>query len=624
MGSRARDESRERLVHSQSSSLVLPGKSSDDSPTVSSNFFQAWCQQVHTSIGHRRAEFLTLHEIMPRILSLVDISHDASGAGGFVIDALQQFPEILDHKDMEELGNLLSSTQAEALVLSMRRNPMADFNEDFLSLLMSYGDAAVKEIARAEDESNSKISQELLDLMCCSGAPGIEDPICTGVINFWMAYFEYVQEAEGDSRSGLLQAARGRMWQVLSWCWKKIWYPSDGAADKWRLDELNEFKGFRLEVEELMRTGYVTLGAALFSNFADLAIGCLRASQWSEAEASVFILNGLSETCAEGDVTIDAELNKLFASPIFGELDTAPAHIRLKLQRVRFRMVERYADYFHREPRHLPQTLNSLFQALSDPSLATTSAKVIKVLSSACRNHLVAEIETFMTLSRSILAADTLEHLAKQDFIGAVASVIQALPENLAQVGHLKILLEQIGKDFKTGANLLNINPTTGSAQILSCLHFLVEMGKALKSPDDVTEDSNEIRNSQAYWSLGDGHRLQSNMVKMIGQGFRLLHTNRVITEAVCQILRSGYSESKPGLFVFGPRVTADFVQATSPTTGGLEQVFNTAAVMLGKQSNSLGVDMQSIAYDILDHARRVTERTDGKPEICSCINFTH
>ena len=582
---------------------------------------------MHTSFGHRRTEFLTLHEVMPQVLSLIDFSNDKSGAGGFVIDALQHFPEILDKTDMQRIAEILSSAQAEALVASMRTDPMGEFHEDFLQLLMSYGDAAVKEIARSEDEPNSKIGQELLDLMGCSGAPGIEDAICTGVINFWTAHFEYIQEAEGDpshdSRSDWLSAARERMWQVLLSCWKKICYPSDDSTDKWRTDDLIDFKGYRFEVQELIQTGYVTLGATLFSKFTDLAIGCLQASQWSEVEASVFVLNAMSEVSTEGDTTVDAELSRLFASPIFGELGTAPDYIRLRLQRVRLRMVERYSNYFDRNPRHLPQILDSLFQALPDPSLATIAAKVIKVLSSVCRYRLTAEIETLMTLARSILPADALEHLAKQDFVGAVTFVIQALGD-MAQVRHLKVLLGLIEKNIRAGADLLDINPTTGSARILNGLHCLVEMGKALKSPDEITEDSFDLHTSDFYWTIAEGHYLRLDLVTMIGQIFQLLHTNRAITEAVCQILRSGYSESTPGLFVFAPRVTADFVQATTPATGGLEYVFNTAAVMLGKQSNSADVDMQSIAYDILNHARRVTERADGKPNIPKCIKLMY
>ena len=574
-------------------------------------FFQAWCRQMHTSFSNRHTEFLALHQIMPQVLSLINISEDGSGACGFVVDALQHFPKILDHTDLQRLAGILSSAEAESVVAAMQKDPMGNFNDDFLQLLMGYGDAALRDIARAEDASNSKIGQELLDLMGCLGAPGIEDAICTGVINFWVAYFEYVQEVEGDpahdSRSDWLAAARKRMWQVLSSCWTKICYPSNGAADKWRPDELDDFKGYRLEVQELVQTAYLTLGATLLSKFADLATGCLRASQWSEAEASIFILNAMSETCTEGDVTVDAELSKMFASPVFGEVDTAPAYIRLKLQRTRLRMVERYSNYFVKERRHLPQILNSLFQALSDPSLATIAAKVIKVLSSACRWHLQAEIGTFMTLASSILPADTVEPLAKQDFLGAITSVIQALGP-MTQVYHLRKLLWHIEKDIRKGVELLNINPTTGFAQILNSLHCLVEMGKALKSADW------EPPTSEIYWTIADGHYLQLDMIKMIGQVFRLLHTNREITEAVCQILRSGYSESIPGLFVFSPRVTADFVQATTPATGGLTNVLNAAAAMLGKQSNSLDVDMQSIAYDILNHARRVTERADGKP----------
>ena len=55
---------------------------------------------------------------------------------------------------MQRITEFPSSAQAEALVASMGKDPMGEFDEDFLHLLMSYGDAAVKEIARAEGRCN--------------------------------------------------------------------------------------------------------------------------------------------------------------------------------------------------------------------------------------------------------------------------------------------------------------------------------------------------------------------------------------------------------------------------------------------------------------------------------------
>ena len=84
-----------------------------------------------------------------------DISDNKSGACGFVVDALQHFPEILDKTSMQRLVAILSSVQAESLIAAMQRDPMSNFNDDFLQLLMGYGDAAMKEIAHAEGRCNS-------------------------------------------------------------------------------------------------------------------------------------------------------------------------------------------------------------------------------------------------------------------------------------------------------------------------------------------------------------------------------------------------------------------------------------------------------------------------------------
>ena len=84
-----------------------------------------------------------------------DISDNKSGARGFVVDALQYFPEILDKTSMQRLAAILSSAQAESLIAAMQKYPISNFNDDFLKLLMGYGDAAMKEIAHAEGRCNS-------------------------------------------------------------------------------------------------------------------------------------------------------------------------------------------------------------------------------------------------------------------------------------------------------------------------------------------------------------------------------------------------------------------------------------------------------------------------------------
>ena len=76
---------------------------------------------------------------MPQVLPLINISDDKSGACDFVVDALQHFSEILDKTDMQRLAAILSSAQAEALVASIQKDPMGEFNEDFLHSLKAMG-----------------------------------------------------------------------------------------------------------------------------------------------------------------------------------------------------------------------------------------------------------------------------------------------------------------------------------------------------------------------------------------------------------------------------------------------------------------------------------------------------
>lgn len=85
------------------------------------------------------------------------------------------------------------------------------------------------------------------------------------------------------------------------------------------------------------------------------------------------------------------------------------------------------------------------------------------------------------------------------------------------------------------------------------------------------------------------------------------------IVEAICDVLRTGYKESKLGLFVFRPVVTASFVASCTTETPRLSYVLETASAMLNRRSQESELDMQDGASSLLSFLVGIIGVMDGK-----------
>ena len=138
-------------------------------------------------------------------------------------------------------------------------------------------------------------------------------------------------------------------------------------------------------------------------------------------------------------------------------------------------------------------------------------------------------------------------------------------------------------------------------------------MGRALQTPDDHLQYRDEEVSKLTYWTEASGRMLQDAIVQIVFRAMHLLHTDPDTVEATCAILRAGHKESKPGLFVFSPAVTADLVQLVNLDTTRVELIFDTAGAMLVKQTDASNPHMQKIAVDILEHANWISQISDGR-----------
>ena len=117
--------------------------------------------------------------------------------------------------------------------------------------------------------------------------------------------------------------------------------------------------------------------------------------------------------------------------------------------------------------------------------------------------------------------------------------------------------------------------------------------------------------------SSGLGAGLQFKISDMVQKLTSMMPTNSDAIEAACDIIRAGYKEISPGLFVFPPKVTVDFVRSASLNTSRLDKVLETAAKMLSS-SKASDVSVQTAASELLNYAMMLLAQLNCKP--CAAV----
>ena len=547
----------------------------------------------------------------------------------FIRSVLERFSGFIGKSNMEVLAQVLSSRHARLMVIrDLKTGSVNPDSTSFFKLLKAYAVEAHSDIARAQDPQNRTIGHFLLDLMACQGTPGIEDSISPELMRFWRKYINYVQSSvcagNGDlERNPWVRDAYQMILKVVEACWAKSCWPDSDFDFHMDPEEDTSFNDFRDDVRYLYQAAYLTFGLDLFNIFREFAISAYQNARWAHLEASIFGFNALSDSFVNQDeigvegeeedrgIRVGSVLSKVFSSGVFGDLTNITPYMASKVKLERLDMLHNYAAFFNKGSQFLPELLDSLFVTLKDPSFACSASKAIRSIGLSCRKNLASELGSFLEQYRTLFAYEFTLGYVKENVIGAIAAIIQALPHEQDKGPPLQTLLECTANDQTLGIDLLSTNVAKGRFKVVRALRCLVAMGKSLQVPDGLPIDVEDSVIS--YWSHGHGKDLQNGLISMIGQATSLLHQDGEVIEAICQILRTGYNESRPGLFVFAPVVTVEFVQSAKLNTARLAYLFETAGMMLAKQDKSVSGDLlQHAAYSVFNRAKQLVGDMDG------------
>ena len=535
----------------------------------------------------------------------------------FFTDVLANFSAFLTADDLQSLSILLVSTRAREILSDLKGGNYDTETLSFARLLLAYGDATVQDLARkSEDPLLSQVVHQLLDLLRCEGYAGVEDEICAQALGFWMTYTEFLIDSlftTAEEKPAWIESARQRVVEVIEASWVKIRTPPHEMAASWDSDAHAGFKAFRADVQDLLQSCYTLLGVDVFDKLAQLVLQSLRNRAWFHLEATLFCLNALSGSISDED-SVDDMLSRLFGSSLFADMSNKVEPIPAKTRQTAVNMITNYTAFFRGHVEYLPAMLNFLFESLKAPALANVAAKAIQSSCSSCRQTLIPELGAFLQQYDVLLRWDTADVYTKEKVIGGIAAIIQAIPTDEDKYAPLSTLVQFVERDFKDCIRFMEASQAEEfQASGICALKCLASMGKSLQAPDDAVIDLESDRSQSAFWAEGPGYALQAKVVQIMESVTGLMRWNSDVVEASCQILRSGYKETCPGLFVFPPKVTVNLVLAGKLDTARLDYVLDTASAMLTRHTDKPELTIKTAASTLLVNLLGIVHMMGGE-----------
>ena len=535
-------------------------------------------------------------------------------------DVLVNFSTFLTAQDLMSLATLFTNAKAQDIIARLKGGYHDVETMSFARLLIAYGDATVQDLAeKADVQQFNQILVQLLDLLSCEGYPGVEDVVCDEALEFWMTYTEHLIDSlfsAEEQKPAWMDGARQRVVSVIEACWAKIRMPSSRVTVTWDTEERASFGNFRRDVEDLLQSSYTLLGPDIFEKLAHLALQSLQTHVWSDLEATLFCLNALADAVANADL-VDQVLTRLFDSSLFADMMNKTLSIPAKTRQTAVTMITKYPEFFERNVHHLPPMLNFLFQSLEAPALANVAAKAIASTCLTCRKSLTSEIGAFLQQYEVLSTLESVDAYVKEKVIGAIAAIIQVLPTETDKLGPFSILMQYVEREVASSASSLQASQAEDyQTRAVCALECLASMAKASATPDDVAIDLDaDIQPQTRYWTEGEGAALQSQIVRIVKKFYGEINWNSDVVKASCQVLRPGYKENTPGLFVFPTNVTVDLVMASTLQTARLDYVLDTASAMLNRHQVESEFNMRHAATSFLIHVLNLIHAMEGRAE---------
>lgn len=554
-------------------------------------------------------------------------------------NTLSIYQKFFNEADLDLLFNLLNSPWSQSKYAQLVQG---DFSFDLIQygqLMIAFGDAKVEVLLKSNDTLSRQFFDALEGFLSAEGYAVAEDQIFIPALEFWNTFVEFLIDtlysesddplASPSSSPGLptttpkqhvsqtewFKAGKAIILRVIQRCLQKIQFPPSSEFDTWDSVDKAGFNEARMEVVDLLQASYTLTGIELFSMLADTTLQSLATKSWSELEASLFCLGGLVDSLPEDDAS-DVILEKVISSTLFTTLSDPSSGAPPRARQATLSLIGKYDDFFKRHTQYLAQALTFLFQAITVPNLAQTASKSILSLCDSCRQSLTQELGAFVQQYNALTSMPNADGLVKERVAGAIAAIIQAIPEQEAKQAHLISLLQAVDTDLQRCLSLAasgGAEEAEGVGQeVLRCI---VAVAKGMQVPADIPLDidNNKSQVDDSYWIHGPGAAIQQHVQSIIDRLMGIFPRSSEVVDLSCSIFRAGFTELVPGPFVFSSEAVVEFITRFDPRNPRLVLVISTACCFVSANSTKTAPDVADALQRLTAWVVNVLQTQQGK-----------
>lgn len=480
-----------------------------------------------------------------------------------------------------------------------RRVAEGDFGFEtvqFVQLVLAFADTRMPLLVQTCHSESSEMLSHLCEFLMAQGHPVVDDKIFVPVVEFWSSFAETVPDylpTEQAEEPPWRTTALTLLLNACSNAWQKIIYPPSNEVAGWDSNDRAGFADSRKDVIDLLQSVYALIGPQLLGTFVETIILSLQALEWLRLEAAVYCLGGLADCCQDDD-RCDNYLASVFHSQLFSMLRDPHNTVPTRTQQTCLQLIELYTEYFERNPALLPPALELLFSTLGDKTMAAPASKSILRLCSSCRGHLYPEINAFLAEYGRVIAYQQLDCSTSERTLGALSSVAQAIKDISQRDAKYGRILEFIERELQRCQHLVTVqvrntshkieqacpdwsaDEDTGLHGAIKVLRCLVGMGRGVQVPPESTIDLEyDDQGKQPESMLLP--EIQKRIVSMIVELQKMFPTSNEVTEQICNVLRTGFSETEPGPFVLPAAEVAQYLTSHSFSTPRVGLFISTA-----------------------------------------------
>lgn len=541
---------------------------------------EAHAPKAETQAAHRHAVSCTTSAL--RVLTM-----DVDSVGGWALNALVMiqtlFPKLLLNADPAFPRSLVTSSIAQKWVSALTNG---DFTSeaplafvDLLEAIMLQVDTTSTDYIHSDRYID--VVRLLLTLMRCEGTAGVEDVVCSRILETISNIVEGHTDWDPDPMAE--EFLKQFVGQVSEACLEKAKLPAEEmnfATRTWDKDDRLTFQDFRFDVQDFLQSAFGVVGTPLLQAIAGRVTST---TDWRDFEGSLYCLVAFADTMSSEPELYDALIASVLDGPHFREV-VQSQQVPDMARKTCIKFISEMTAYFKRHP-NLMQILEFLFSALHQPASAAMASRAIYTLCDSQRSTLTAALPGFLG---SLTTISDLRGMERHRIYGAVAAVVQSIKDDSGKVQPLLDILDLLAKDVQA-TEATTSDEESFVAQNTDLLQTLAAIGRGLRAPDDTPIDlEDSTPKNTEFWLSGAGAIVQERTLEVYRRIVERVgsRAGSDFVEASCDFVRSGFTETHPSPFKFSSRVSVELVtQNITINSPNIDVVMASAASLLAAAS---------------------------------------